>query len=75
MKSILTYTSFKIYFFSIIFIIIATPSFAYLGPGVGAGVIAATIGVIVAIFAALFGLIWFQIKKDRLKKKKINKID
>ena len=41
-----------------IFCLFATPSFAYLGPGVGGGVIAATIGIIVAIFAALFGLIW-----------------
>ena len=77
MKTIFTYPFFKIYFFSIIFIIIATPSFAYLGPGVGAGVIAATIGVIVAIFAALFGLIWFPIKRllKEKKEKHQDKID
>ena len=57
---------------SIIFCLISTPSFAYLGPGVGGGIIAATIGIIVAIFAALFGLIWFPIKR-LLKKRKEKK--
>ena len=56
----------------IIFCLITTSSFAYLGPGVGGGVIAATIGIIVAIFAALFGLIWFPIKR-LLKKRKDRK--
>ena len=60
---------FKIIFISIILCLIATSSFAYLGPGVGGGVILATIGIIVAIFAALFGLIWFPIKR-LLKKRK-----
>lgn len=57
---------------SIIFCLVATPSFAYLGPGFGGGVIAATIGIIVAIFAALFGLIWFPVKRflKRRKEKK-----
>ena len=64
----------------LIILIIPTPSFAYLGPGVGGGMIAATIGVIVAIFAALFGLIWFPVKrllKKRKEKKenKQNKVD
>ena len=57
---------------SIIFCLISTSSFAYLGPGVGGGLIAATIGVIVAIFAALFGLIWFPVKR-LLKKRKEKK--
>ena len=56
----------------IIFCLIATSSFAYLGPGVGGGVIAATLGIIVAIVAALFGLIWFPIKR-LLKKRKEKK--
>jgi ABC-type antimicrobial peptide transport system permease subunit len=63
---------YKLIFSSIIFCLISTSSFAYLGPGVGGGVIAATIGVVVAIIAALFGLIWFPIKR-LLKKKKIEK--
>ena len=65
---------------SIIFSLITTSSFAYLGPGMGGGVIAATLGIVVAIFAALFGLIWFPVKrllkkqKER-KQQKQNKID
>jgi len=55
-----------------IFCLFATPSFAYLGPGIGGGIIAATIGIIVAIFAALFGLIWFPVKR-LLKKRKERK--
>ena len=63
---------FKLIFSSIIFCLFSTPSFAYLGPGVGGGIIAATIGIIIAIFAALFGLIWFPIKR-LLKKRKEKK--
>ena len=63
---------FKLISISIIFCVIATSSFAYLGPGVGGGVIAATLGIIFAIIAALFGLIWFPIKR-LLKKRKQKK--
>lgn len=63
---------FKLISSSIIFCLITTSSFAYLGPGVGGGVIAATIGIIVAIFAGLFGLIWFPVKR-LLKKRKEKK--
>jgi len=63
---------FKLILSSIIFCLITTSSFAYLGPGIGGGVIAATIGIIVAIFAALFGLIWFPVKR-LLKKRKEKK--
>ena len=62
----------KLIFSSLVFFLITTSAFAYLGPGVGGGVIAATIGVIVAIFAALFGLIWFPVKR-LLKKRKEKK--
>ena len=65
---------------TIILFFLTSPSYAYLGPGVGGGMIAATIGVIIAILAAIFGLIWFPIK--RLLKKirnqkeiKQNKVD
>ena len=68
---------FKLIFSSTIFILIITPSFAYLGPGIGGGAIVATIGIIVAIFAALFGLIWFPIKRllKRRKEKKQQQLD
>lgn len=64
----------KLNLITIFFLLISSPSFAYLAPGVGAGAVAATIGVVVAIFAALFGLIWFPIKR-LLKKKKEKKIN
>ncbi len=65
---------------SIIFCLMTSSSFAYLGPGIGGGAIAATIGIIIAIFAGLFGLIWFPIKRILKKRKKSreqqqNKID
>ena len=72
---------FKLILSSIIFCLITTSSFAYLGPGVGSGIIAATIGIIVAIFAALFGLIWFPVKrflkkrKEKKEKQQQDKID
>ena len=65
---------FKLIYSTVLFCLIVTPSFAYLGPGVGGGIIVATIGIIVAIFAALFGLIWFPIKK-LLKKRKEQRQD
>ena len=64
---------YKLIFSSIIFCLISTSSFAYLGPGVGGGVIAATIGVVLAIIAALFGLIWLPVKR-LLKIKLINQL-
>ena len=72
---------FRLIFSSIIFFLISSPSFAYLGPGVGGGFIAATIGILVAIFAALFGLIWFPVKrflkkrKEKKEKQQQDKID
>ena len=70
----------KIFISLAILTFISTPSFAYLGPGIGEGVLVATLGVIIAIFAGLFGLIWFPIKKLLKKRKekkdnKQNKID
>jgi hypothetical protein len=56
----------------ILFFLIITPSYAYLGPGIGGGILAATIGVIVAILAAIFGLVWFPIK-NFLKRRKVEK--
>tara|TARA_B100001123_G_C14645947_1_gene763660 strand:- start:37 stop:237 length:201 start_codon:yes stop_codon:yes gene_type:complete len=57
--------------YTVFFIFISSPAYAYIGPGMGGGLIAATLGVIVAIFAALFGVIYFPIKrffKNRKKK-------
>lgn len=63
----------KLILITFFLIIHSSPSFAYLGPGIGGGIIAATLGIIIAILAALFGLIWFPIKK-LIKKNKENQI-
>ena len=63
----------KLTSYSIVFCLLTSSSFAYLGPGIGGGVIAATFGIIIAIFAALFGLIWFPIKRLLKKRKDKNK--
>jgi predicted membrane protein len=52
------------------FIIISTPSHAYLGPGMSGGVIAAVIGFIAAIFLGIFGIIYYPIKRALKKRKK-----
>lgn len=65
---------FKLILTFCLFLIIATPSYAYLGPGFGGGMIAATLGIIVAIFAAIFGLIWFPLKRLFKKKKEKNNL-
>lgn len=64
---------FKLVFISFVFCLFISPSFAYLGPGMGGGAIAATLGIIVAIIASIFGLIWFPLKR-LIKKKKKNKV-
>jgi len=63
----------KLILISFYLFILPSPSFAYLGPGIGGGIIAATLGIIIAILAALFGLIWFPIKK-LINKRKENQI-
>ena len=39
----------------------SSPSYAYIGPGMGGGIIAATLGIVLAILAALFGIIYYPI--------------
>jgi hypothetical protein len=48
---------------------LASPAFAYLGPGMGGGVIAAVLGVIGSFFLALFGILYYPIKRIMRKKK------
>ena len=50
----------------------ATPCFAYIGPGMAGGVIAAICGIIVAFFLALWGILYYPIKRA-LRKKKVRK--
>ena len=52
------------------FILISTPFFAYLGPGMGGGVIAAIFGIIAAFFIGLWGILYYPIKRAFKNKKK-----
>ena len=47
--------------------VITEPSFAYLGPGIGAGAIAIVLGFVASIFLALFAIVWYPIKRLRKK--------
>ena len=60
----------------ILIILVNTPAYAYLGPGMGGGLIAGILGFLFALFALIFGILWFPLKRliKNIKKKK-NQID
>ena len=47
----------------LLFLLVAEPAHAYVGPGLGAGTIGAVLGVVGAIFLALFAVIYYPIKR------------
>ena len=51
-------------------LIISSPVFAYIGPGMGGGVFAAVLGVVGAILLALFGILYYPIKRMLKNRKK-----
>ena len=52
-----------IFLFPVLFLIIAQPAYAYVGPGLGAGTIGAVLGIVGSIFLALFAVIYYPIKR------------
>lgn len=61
---------------SILFVLlflISTPSYAYIGPGMGGGIIAATIGFVAAILLGLWGVLYYPLKRA-LKRRKDKKM-
>jgi len=44
-------------------VLLATPAYAYIGPGVGVGAIAVVFGVIASIFLAFVAIIWYPLKR------------
>ena len=54
-------------------LLISTPSYAYIGPGMGGGVFAVTIGFLGAIFLALWGILYYPLKRA-IKNKKDKKL-
>ena len=57
----------------IVLILINSPAFSYIGPGMGSGVIAAIFGIIGAILLALFGVLYYPIKRALKNRKKPDK--
>jgi len=60
-----------VYYSCLSMLSLATPAFAYIGPGAGAGTIAVVLGVLASIFLAFVAILWYPIKR-LLKKRKRN---
>jgi len=54
----------------IILTFMATPIFAYIGPGMGGGALAAIIGFFAAIIIGIWGILYYPIKRFIKNKKK-----
>ena len=54
----------------IILAFMATPIFAYIGPGMGGGALAAIIGFFAAIIIGIWGILYYPIKRFIKNKKK-----
>ena len=59
-------------FVIVICLIISSPSYAYLGPGLGGGVIASIIGFIAAILLGLCAILYYPIKRALKNRKQKN---
>mgnify|MGYP000347638145 CR=1 FL=1 len=57
----------------VLLFLISTPSYAYIGPGMGGGIIAATIGFVAAILLGLWGILYYPLKRA-LKRRKDKKM-
>tara|TARA_B100000989_G_C19470582_1_gene440495 strand:- start:538 stop:750 length:213 start_codon:yes stop_codon:yes gene_type:complete len=62
------------FLFFLFFLLFITPSYAYLGPGMGGGVFAAILGFLGAFLLALWAVLYYPIKRA-LKNKKNKKSD
>ncbi|MFP4268009.1 MAG: hypothetical protein ACLFNZ_10320 [Spirochaetaceae bacterium] len=47
----------------LLFFVLTTPLYAYVGPGLGTGALAVIVGVIVSIFLAIFAIVWYPLKR------------
>jgi hypothetical protein len=53
----------RYYLLTIPALLVASPCFAYVGPGVGLGVLGTLFGILAAIVLAVFGLFWYPLKR------------
>jgi len=54
----------------LIVLILASPAYAYIGPGLGTGAIAAVFGVLASIFLAFLSILWYPFKRFLRRHKK-----
>jgi hypothetical protein len=50
--------------------LIASPAFAYIGPGAGLGAIAVTVALLLGVVLLLGGFVWYPVKRLLRNKKK-----
>ena len=52
-------------------VLVSSPIYAYLGPGMGGGALAVIIGFFAGVFLALWGILYYPIKRFIQNKKKL----
>ena len=55
-------------------LLVPSPAFAYIGPGVAAGAIASVFGVLGSIVLGIFAVIYYPIKRVLKRRKKAKRI-
>lgn len=50
-------------YLGMLFLVLPSPAFAYIGPGAGLGAIAVTIAVLLGVLFLIVGLVWFPLKR------------
>ncbi len=50
-------------FLTVPLIFVASPAYAYIGPGAGAGTIAVVLGILASILMAFFAILWYPVKR------------
>lgn len=48
---------------NLLVLLLASPAYAYIGPGAGAGVITVVLGVIGSVFLAFVAVLWYPFKR------------
>lgn len=56
-------------------LLVPSPAFAYIGPGVAAGAIASVLGVLGSIVLGIFAVIYYPIKRVLKRHKKAKRAD
>ena len=44
-------------------VLLSSPAFAYLGPGMGAGTLAVIFGLLASLFVGLLAVVWYPLKR------------